>query len=55
MGVDYENKSTDKGRNAVRVESKAVYNLGLFIFDLDHVPESICGLWPALWMLSRLV
>lgn len=37
------------GRQSVRIESKAQYNHGLFIFDILHSPFG-CGLWPALWL-----
>ncbi|KAJ5683625.1 hypothetical protein N7462_006790 [Penicillium macrosclerotiorum] len=37
------------GRNSVRIESKAKYDTGLFIFDIIHTPHG-CGTWPALWL-----
>ncbi|KAI9890668.1 MAG: hypothetical protein M1814_003737 [Vezdaea aestivalis] len=37
------------GRPSIRLESKAVYNHGLFIADFSHVPDSACGSWPAYW------
>ena len=33
----------------MRLESKASYNEGLFIFDIIHTPHG-CGTWPALWL-----
>jgi hypothetical protein len=42
IGVDSENKAAT-GRNSVRIKSKAVYNHGLFILDLAHMPGSACG------------
>lgn len=37
------------GRNSVRIESKATYDTGLFLFDIIHTPYG-CGTWPALWL-----
>lgn len=37
------------GRNSVRIESKATYDTGLFVFDIIHTPYG-CGTWPALWL-----
>uniref|UniRef100_A0A914ERB6 GH16 domain-containing protein n=1 Tax=Acrobeloides nanus TaxID=290746 RepID=A0A914ERB6_9BILA len=37
-----------RGRPAVRVESKAKYNSGLFIFSIDRMPVG-AGTWPAFW------
>ncbi|KAI1390909.1 glycoside hydrolase family 16 protein [Hypoxylon trugodes] len=39
------------GRFSVRVESKAQYDNGLFIFDVKHTPFG-CGTWPALWLVD---
>ncbi|KAL8686219.1 MAG: hypothetical protein Q9224_005517 [Gallowayella concinna] len=51
MGVDHTTKDP-AGRASVRISSKKSYNHGLFIFDLEHNPGSICGTWPAAWLLS---
>lgn len=37
-----------KGRDSVRIESKAVYTKGLIIASFSHLPEQSCGTWPAL-------
>ncbi|KAK3297013.1 concanavalin A-like lectin/glucanase domain-containing protein [Chaetomium fimeti] len=37
------------GRLSVRLESKAQYGPGLFLFDVKHTPYG-CGTWPALWL-----
>lgn len=37
-----------RGRKSVRLESNTVYNHGLFIADVAHMPSSACGTWPAL-------
>jgi hypothetical protein len=37
------------GRNSVRIESKATYDTGLFVFDIIHTPYG-CGTWPAVWL-----
>ncbi|KOC14549.1 putative endo-1,3(4)-beta-glucanase [Aspergillus flavus AF70] len=51
MGVDYTNAAPG-GRQSVRISSNKVYNHGLFILDLAHMPGSICGAWPAYWLLG---
>ncbi|KXN90001.1 putative glycosidase C21B10.07 [Leucoagaricus sp. SymC.cos] len=38
-------------RRSVRISSKAQYNGGLFILDLDKAPWG-CGIWPAFWTLG---
>lgn len=47
MGVDTKNIASGRGRKSVRLTSKAVYNHGLIILDLEHMPGSVCGTWPA--------
>ena len=61
IGVDHSNVASGRGRNSVRLSSTKAYNHGLVIIDLDHMPGSICALWPALYVnpcnpssLSRL-
>ncbi|KAI4141329.1 MAG: hypothetical protein L6R39_005399 [Caloplaca ligustica] len=51
MGVDHTTKDP-AGRASIRISSKKSYNHGLFIFDIEHNPGSICGTWPAAWLLS---
>jgi len=43
----------DKGvrRKSVRISSKAQYNGGLFILDLNKAPWG-CGVWPAFWTVG---
>jgi len=59
IGVDHTNPVVSAdwpyGRNSVRVESKAQYKHGLFIFDLAHMPKPACGSWPALYVASLQV
>ncbi|TQV99080.1 endo-1,3(4)-beta-glucanase [Cordyceps javanica] len=38
-----------KGRDSVRIESKKLYNHGLFIAEFTHLPQVGCGVWPAFW------
>jgi hypothetical protein len=52
MGVDYQNQSSTAGRNAIRLESKRSYTHGLFVLDLSHIPDNVCGTWPAFWLTS---
>ncbi|KFY62998.1 hypothetical protein V496_04270 [Pseudogymnoascus sp. VKM F-4515 (FW-2607)] len=52
LGVDSKTVLTNlnqRGRASVRVESKKLYNGGLFIADIAHMPSSVCGVWPAFW------
>jgi hypothetical protein len=52
VGPDSEpNAST--GRFSVRLESKAQYGPGLFLFDVKHTPYG-CGTWPALWLTESV-
>ena len=54
MGVDYTNSyvvGVDRGRPSVRLESKKVYQYGLFVGDFAHMPASVCGTWPSLQVL----
>lgn len=46
MGVDHTNVATH-GRQSVRLSSTQIYNHGLFIIDVAHMPTG-CGTWPAL-------
>uniref|UniRef100_A0A914DY04 GH16 domain-containing protein n=1 Tax=Acrobeloides nanus TaxID=290746 RepID=A0A914DY04_9BILA len=41
-----------RGRAAVRIQSKPIYNSGLFIFNLAHMPEGL-GTWPAFWSYAN--
>lgn len=38
--------------NSIRLHSSAVYNRGLFVIDLDHMPTG-CGTWPAFWLYGE--
>ncbi|KAL8932952.1 MAG: hypothetical protein Q9216_006597 [Gyalolechia sp. 2 TL-2023] len=50
FGVDHVNVASGRGRNSIRLTSKAQYTHGLVVLDLAHMPGSICGTWPAFWM-----
>ncbi|KAF2141508.1 glycoside hydrolase family 16 protein [Aplosporella prunicola CBS 121167] len=54
MGVDHTNtmNTAGPGRPSVRIQSKAAFKHGLFILDLAHMPGSICGTWPAYWLVG---
>lgn len=53
MGVDFATADpVSPGRDSVRVHSKKIYNKGLFIADIKHMPGSICGAWPAFWTVG---
>lgn len=48
IGVDSSNIARSPGRQSVRLSSTKSYTHGLVILDLEHMPGSICGTWPAL-------
>ena len=39
-------------RNSIRLEGKTLFNSGLFILDVQHMPVG-CGVWPAFWMTNE--
>ena len=51
LGMDATNESPD-GRRAIRVESQKVFNNGLIIADIVHMPGGVCGTWPAFWLVG---
>ncbi|KAF8427966.1 concanavalin A-like lectin/glucanase domain-containing protein [Terfezia claveryi] len=51
IGVDYWSY-TSTGRQSVRLESKQRFMRGLFVLEMQHMPGSICGTWPAFWTLG---
>lgn len=36
-------------RQSIRLEGKTLFDRGLFVIDLDHMPAG-CGVWPAFWL-----
>ena len=48
LGVDYTNNVNGNGRDSVRICSNAVYNYGLVVLDVSHMPGGICGTWQVL-------
>jgi hypothetical protein len=52
MGVDHTTLNPANGRKSVRVASKNSWSKGLFIADISHMPGSICGVWPAMWLFG---
>ncbi|KAL8834083.1 MAG: hypothetical protein Q9170_003939 [Blastenia crenularia] len=48
LRVDSTNVASGRGRNSVRLTSKASYNHALIVIDLAHMPGNACGMWPAL-------
>jgi hypothetical protein len=51
IGADHQNEASGRGRDSIRLSSKAVFNSGLFILDIAHMPEG-CGTWPAYWLFG---
>uniref|UniRef100_A0A7S1D1E6 GH16 domain-containing protein n=1 Tax=Cyclophora tenuis TaxID=216820 RepID=A0A7S1D1E6_CYCTE len=39
-------------RLSLRLEGKTLFSSGLFIIDLQHMPEG-CGVWPAFWLTNE--
>ncbi|KAF7948025.1 hypothetical protein EAE96_009093 [Botrytis aclada] len=52
LGVDHKTVNPSVGRASVRLTSNKSYNHGLFIADIAHMPGSICGVWPAFWLVG---
>lgn len=52
MAADSTTQNPPNGRKSVRVTSKQSFTHGLFIADIAHMPGSICGVWPAMWMVG---
>jgi hypothetical protein len=53
LGVDHTTVNpASPGRKSVRVSSNRAYTHGLVIADIAHMPGSICGVWPALWLVG---
>ncbi|KAL4966110.1 putative GPI anchored endo-1,3(4)-beta-glucanase [Aspergillus stella-maris] len=54
LGVDYETvlSADGPGRESVRIESNEYYDQGLYVIDIQHMPGSICGTWPAFWTVG---
>ncbi|KAL1997583.1 hypothetical protein VTN02DRAFT_1415 [Thermoascus thermophilus] len=55
LGVDSQTTldPTSAGRSSVRVQSKQTYSQGLFVADILHMPDSVCGVWPAFWTVGN--
>ncbi|KAL8839506.1 MAG: hypothetical protein Q9170_001729 [Blastenia crenularia] len=49
LSVDSSNVASGRGRQSVRLTSKASYNHALIVIDIGHMPGNICGVWPAFW------
>lgn len=47
---DSSKTATGRGRDSVRLTSTKSYTHGLVVLDLEHMPASACGIWPAFWM-----
>lgn len=55
-GVDsytHLDASSGGGRTSVRMTSKDTFTHGLFIVDIEHMPQSSCGVWPAFWTFGQ--
>lgn len=52
IGVDMATRTAGGKRRSLRLQSRAMYNSGLFIIDVHHMPTG-CGTWPAFWMYGE--
>ncbi|EFY87375.1 beta-1,3-endoglucanase [Metarhizium acridum CQMa 102] len=55
LGIDHTrvlNKTSAEGRDSLRVVSKEAFRYGLVITRFTHLPELVCGGWPAYWTLG---
>ncbi|KAK9434637.1 beta-1,3-endoglucanase [Metarhizium brunneum] len=55
LGIDHTrvlNKTSAEGRDSLRVVSKKAFKYGLVITRFTHLPELVCGGWPAYWTLG---
>jgi hypothetical protein len=51
IAADSTRTSSGSGRASVKITTKKSYNGGLFVIDLNHMPEG-CGTWPAFWTVG---
>ncbi|KAL9578668.1 MAG: hypothetical protein Q9212_005573, partial [Teloschistes hypoglaucus] len=52
LRADSTSVASGRGRNSVRLTSKAKYNHALIVLDLAHMPGNACGIWPAFWTVG---
>lgn len=54
MCVDSKNivSPTARGRSSNRISSYETYTDSVLVLDVQHVPDSICGVWPAFWTVT---
>ena len=52
LGADSTTKvaTSAQGRDSIRLEAKEAFTFGLLIADIAHMPGSVCGVWPALYV-----
>ncbi|KAL8687872.1 MAG: hypothetical protein Q9218_006076 [Villophora microphyllina] len=52
LRADSTNVASGRGRDSIRLTSKAKYNHALIVIDLAHMPGNACGIWPAFWTVG---
>ncbi len=55
IGVDYATPNPPEGRQSVRITSDREYDVAsgaLIVVDVEHMPGTACGPWPAVWLLG---
>uniref|UniRef100_A0A914DYL2 GH16 domain-containing protein n=1 Tax=Acrobeloides nanus TaxID=290746 RepID=A0A914DYL2_9BILA len=51
MGAEHNLSYPHSGRPTVQIQSNYLFNSGLFVLSLDHMPTGP-GVWPAFWMFG---
>lgn len=49
FGADHTEANPAAGRKSTRLTSNKAFTHGLIIGDIAHMPENVCGAWPAFW------
>jgi hypothetical protein len=52
IAVENHSVAAAAGRPSVRLQSKATYEQGLFVIDVEHMPEGN-AVWPAFWTVGE--
>ena len=55
IGVDFENllpTDMSAGRESIKLRSNVPLYGGLYIFEIDHMPSAVCGLWSVIQLVD---
>lgn len=52
LGADNTTRvpTSAQGRDSIRLEAREAFTNGLLVADIAHMPGSVCGVWPALYV-----